>query len=205
VSSSTAARWRPLEPVLRRASSSARATNARVGSSSAGRGARGAQAAMATSGPQSSPRWLQWRAAEARGAAAACAPAREKGRRPYIGGRALGRGSQPAPTQWAMAWAVGAAATCARTAANGRRRRTGRRVETHHVEQRPLPHLASRTGHPALRSVHRTRAGLGAHYCEVRLQPTWPGMTRRSRLDLNFDLTLFDQLKLKILLQKWTK
>jgi hypothetical protein len=69
-----------------------------VGSSSARRETRGAQMAMATSGPRSSPRCLQWRVAEARGVAAACAPAREKRRRPYIGSRALGRGSRLVPT-----------------------------------------------------------------------------------------------------------
>jgi hypothetical protein len=49
---------------------------------------------------RSSPWGCQWRATEATGAVVARAPAREEGRRPYIGVDALGRGSRPAPTQW---------------------------------------------------------------------------------------------------------
>jgi hypothetical protein len=43
------------------------------------------------------------------------------------------------------------------------------------------PALRHAQEYPALRSVHRTRAGLGVRYGEVRRRPTWTGTTRRGR------------------------
>jgi hypothetical protein len=60
-SSSAAALRRPLALMLRRASSLARATKARVGSSGAGREARGAQTVPGSNGQGSSPGGCQWR------------------------------------------------------------------------------------------------------------------------------------------------
>jgi hypothetical protein len=106
------ARRRPLEPVLRRASSSVRETNERVGSSGARRGVKGAWAVPGLSGPVSLPKRCQWRGDSGSGARA-----RQELGAVFKGGRGswrwlLGRWGTP----------IGSAATCGRRRANGVRR-----------------------------------------------------------------------------------
>jgi hypothetical protein len=81
-SSPAAALRRPQEVVLRRAGSSVRPTSRHASSMGVRRSAKRAQVAMVTHGAMCSTAAAMAGTAEARGAAAAHAPTREKRRRP---------------------------------------------------------------------------------------------------------------------------
>jgi hypothetical protein len=208
VNSSVVARRRALESVLRRASSSARATNERVGSSSAGRGlgllrrrrdradhgahrgcanGSGSGGGARCSHEEGSVGFYSW---AHRGERVPCASRR----------RESWYGSQHGVRRQG-------AATCGRRRANGLRRRSRPTIgET--AWHRPTGPRASRTGTPALRSVHRTQDGLGVRYNEYDTgRHDAPATSRAGAFqgDNCFNVALLTAFFLKISQQKWTK